>query len=245
MLFQVVANNVLIENFTLQNTSTAPMVQAPAIRVHDAAGVRILNVTFLRATVGVELRSSNSTEIAYCRISGSSSSGIYFRDDSSNNTVVGNTISNNSVGIWFTDTASQFNRIHHNNFENNTQQVSSFGGVSYFDNGYPSGGNFWSNYVAADLKSGVSQDQNGSDGILDQGFSFDNYPLARPVTNLDVQVNGQEFLVEVSANVTLTSWSFNASGKSLDLSVRDKQGTTNGVKVEIPKGLLSCQNLAG
>jgi len=243
VLFQVVASDVLIENLTLQNTNTAPLDQAPAIRVYDAAGVRIQNVSVLSATVGVELRSSNSTEIAYCEISESSSAGIYLRDGSDNSVIVGNTIANNTRGIVFADTASQFNRIYHNNFENNTQQLWSFGGVNHFDDGYPSGGNYWSDFQAVDFKNGVNQDQNGSDGILDGGFSSDNYPLANPASNLGVQVNGTEFVVEVSSNVTVATWSFDVSGKSLNLLVGGQQGATSAFRMEIPIGLLSCGNL--
>lgn len=245
VLFQVVASNVLIENFTLQNTSTGPFVQAPAVRVYGASGVTVLNVTVLSAAVGIEIRSSNSTEIAYCTISESSSAGIYLRESSVDNIVVGSTVANCTRGIVFADTASQFNRIYHDNFDNNTQQVSSFGGVNYFDDGYPSGGNYWSDYLGVDLKSGVNQDQSGSDGILDQGFAFDKYPLANPVTNIDILELGHDFIVEASANINLTAWSFDVSGKSLDLFVGGKNGNASVVRMEIPKDLLSCENSTG
>lgn len=52
--------------------------------------------------------------------------------------------------------------------------------MNYLDDGYPSGGNYWDDYGSVDLKHGMNQDQNGSDGILDQGFSSDNYPLVNP-----------------------------------------------------------------
>lgn len=94
-----------------------------------------------------------------------------------------------------------------------------------------------------DFRNGVNQDQNGSDGILDEGFSSDDYPLANPASNLGVQVNGTEFVVEVSANVTVAAWSFDVSGKSLSLLVGGQQGATSAVRMEIPVGLLSCENL--
>ena len=51
-----------------------------------------------------------------------------------------------------------------------------------WDNGYPSGGNYWSNYVCIDIKSGPHQDILGSDGIGDTPYiisenSIDRYPL--------------------------------------------------------------------
>ncbi|MFQ6084384.1 MAG: PKD domain-containing protein, partial [Candidatus Aminicenantia bacterium] len=48
-------------------------------------------------------------------------------------------------------------------------------------NGYPSGGNYWSDYIGIDLYSGPNQDQPGSDGIGDAPYTFyggqDNYPF--------------------------------------------------------------------
>lgn len=245
VVFQIVANNVLLENFTLQNTSADLFVQAPAVRVYGVTGVIVRNVTVRSSVVGVELRSSNFTEVLRCRISGTSSAGVLFREKSYGNVVSGNSVVNNTVGMWFADVASEGNKIYHNNFENNSQQVSSFGGANSFDNGYPSGGNYWDNYVSVDLKSGVTQDQNGSDGILDNGFSFDSYPLANPVTNICVQASGREFNVQSSTNITVIGWSFSASEKSLGLLVRNIQGTTNAVRMDIPKDLLSCESLTG
>ena len=55
-----------------------------------------------------------------------------------------------------------------------------------WDDGYPSGGNFWSNYNGSDKFSGPNQDIPGNDGIGDTNFTFDadssdNYPLYSPV----------------------------------------------------------------
>ena len=55
-----------------------------------------------------------------------------------------------------------------------------------WDGGYPSGGNFWSNYRGADQCSGPGQDVcNGPDGIGDVPYAIqvrgaDRYPLMRP-----------------------------------------------------------------
>jgi hypothetical protein len=53
-----------------------------------------------------------------------------------------------------------------------------------WDDGYPSGGNYWSDYTGVDLYSGVNQDEPGSDRIGDTPYVFDyhqdNYPLMEP-----------------------------------------------------------------
>jgi parallel beta-helix repeat protein len=103
-------------------------------------------------------------------------------DYSSNNSVSGNNITNNSAGIYL---HSSNNTIYHNNFINNTSQVYSSGSTSVWDDGYPSGGNYWSDYAGVDSYSGPYQDQAGSDGIGDtpyviDGNNRDNYPLMKP-----------------------------------------------------------------
>jgi hypothetical protein len=51
-----------------------------------------------------------------------------------------------------------------------------------WDNGYPDGGNYWSDYTGTDVYSGAGQNMPGSDGIGDTPYVIDahnrdNYPL--------------------------------------------------------------------
>jgi len=100
---------------------------------------------------------------------------------SSNNSVSGNNItSNNYCGIRLH--GSSDNIIYHNNFINNTKQVSTYNSTNVWDDGYPSGGNYWSDYAGVDLFSGPYQNETGSDGIGDVGYTVDennqdSYPL--------------------------------------------------------------------
>jgi len=62
--------------------------------------------------------------------------------------------------------------------------------LEHWDDGYPSGGNFWSNYTGIDEKKGPNQDQPGSDGIGDTPYvidalNSDKYPLMTPQVHLD------------------------------------------------------------
>ncbi len=108
----------------------------------------------------------------------SSTSGIIL-SASSDNTITNNTISNNSKGIHLGTSCSN-NHIFHNNFINNTVQAFDVDNNSW-DNGYPSGGNYWSDYAGTDMFNGPGQDISGSDGIGDTPYVFDfaqdNYPL--------------------------------------------------------------------
>jgi parallel beta-helix repeat protein len=166
--------------------------------------------------------------------------GIYLHDKSSDNTFIGNTIANNSIGIHIADPASQYNIFHHNNLINNTNQVSFIGGLNYFDDGYPSGGNYWSGYTAQDLNHGPYQNKTGSDGILDEAYLSDKYPFAYPLAFIEISMAGERFQVVASTNSTLNSYEFNPQTKSLRLSLSGAVGTVGACRMTIPKGLLSC-----
>jgi parallel beta-helix repeat protein len=103
------------------------------------------------------------------------------------NLISNNSISWNSYGINVHGYSSG-NKIYHNNFINNLKQSYLFyAGENFFDDGYPSGGNYWSDYINKDEFSGPHQDQPGSDGIWDNPYVInsnnkDRYPLVNPWT---------------------------------------------------------------
>jgi parallel beta-helix repeat protein len=147
---------------------------------------------------------------------------------SSSNTIINNTFSFNKVGI--TVSFSTNNKIYHNNIIANTDQaLDTSNNGNQWDNGYPSGGNFWSEYNKSDDFSGPDQNIPGSDGISDMPYeidtdSRDNYPLMkRSGTNSDpiASFNFTPF----SGNISIVFY-FDAGGCSddkdtaLDLQVR-------------------------
>jgi parallel beta-helix repeat protein len=100
---------------------------------------------------------------------------------SSNNSVVGNTVSNNDQGVrpYYSST----NLIYHNNFINNTNQVYSYKSINTWDDGYPSGGNYWSDYE----ERYPDAEELDNSGIWDTPYVIDennqdNYPLMEPWT---------------------------------------------------------------
>jgi len=131
---------------------------------------------------------------------------------SSNNTIIANTVLNNTYyGI---ELYGSNNHIYHNNFLNNTQQV--FIGVpnylNFWDNGYPSGGNYWSDYIGTDFYSGPYQNETGSDGIGDTPYvidenSVDHYPLMGSWTP-----EGGNITVVPSLDVAMTFENVTSSG---------------------------------
>jgi len=123
---------------------------------------------------------SNNNTISGNNITANHWYGIYFDETSSFNTVMENNIRNNFMGIY----ESANNRFYHNNFIDNYRQVI-YTWASVWDDGYPSGGNYWSDYTGADLSWGAYQNKTGSDGIGDMPYTIaadnqDNYPLMSP-----------------------------------------------------------------
>jgi hypothetical protein len=107
--------------------------------------------------------------------------GIRINPWSGNNKISENTIRDNmGTGI---DVGSENNVFFHNNFMDNVIQVSVASGRSnVWDDGYPSGGNYWSDYTGIDLYHGPYQNIPGSDGIGDTPYLIDtnnqdHYPL--------------------------------------------------------------------
>jgi len=109
--------------------------------------------------------------------------GILLRQSNNNLTVNNICTVNFDFGIHIAD--SDNNLIFHNNFINNINQADD-DGTNYWDNGYPSGGNYWSDYTGVDENKGENQDMPGSDGIGDTPYYIpsdnnrDHYPLMRP-----------------------------------------------------------------
>jgi parallel beta-helix repeat protein len=133
---------------------------------------------------GIGLYSSSDNIVSINNIKENSWSGIgvYY---SSGNNINENYITNNYYGITSFD--SQNNLISHNNFINNTDPISSDTSPNVWNEAYPSGGNYWSNYNGFDAKCGPNQDHLGADGIGDTPYTIDSnntdkYPLMDPWT---------------------------------------------------------------
>lgn len=114
---------------------------------------------------------------------------------SGNNTVFGNTAVMNRYGIRV-DYSSD-NTIYHNNLIDNGlgQAYVTAGYANVWDDGYPSGGNYWSDYIDFDSYKGLSQDEIGSDGVWDHPYAvgegnLDRYPLTKPYGGLAGDVDG-------------------------------------------------------
>jgi parallel beta-helix repeat protein len=103
---------------------------------------------------------------------------------SSLNSISGNDIMANEAGIFLYYAVN--NSVYGNNFSNNSEHITDYiDSPNSLDNGYPSGGNYWSDYAGVDVYSGPYQNETGSDGLGDAPYvidanNTDNYPHMEP-----------------------------------------------------------------
>jgi parallel beta-helix repeat protein len=152
----------------------------------------------------------------------------------------GNNITANSIdGVCLFSSSN--NMFFHNNFINNTQQVSSDGSPNTWDNGYPSGGNYWSDYRTA-YPNATEVDSSGiwnTSYVIDSN-NIDRYPLMGPFHTFGVGTwNGTAYSVDTVSNSTITDLSFNATAKTLSFNVTGTSGTMGFCRVAIPLSLMS------
>jgi parallel beta-helix repeat protein len=151
--------------------------------------------------------------------------GIDLGTFTSNNVVSGNVISSNSkYGIWLWNANN--NLIFHNNILNNPTQVYNYNSINTWDDGYPSGGNYWSDYTSTDFYSGPYQNVTGSDGIGDTSYiipgrsgtpnNVDYYPLMNPYIAGDVDYNG----IVNSSDLSALAQSYGAVSESTNWNAR-------------------------
>jgi branched-chain amino acid transport system substrate-binding protein len=153
----IFTNNTLIENCTITNNNGMGFF---LLRSHYN---RLINNKAMNTNVGIVLQVATHNEIA-------------------DNIVKGNT--GNGVSL---DTSTSDNLLYHNRFIANSNQASDNGTGNPWDNGYPTGGNYWSEYNGTDNYNGPDQDIPGRDGIGDSPYNIsgaasaqDRYPLLHP-----------------------------------------------------------------
>lgn len=153
----------------------------------------------------------------------------------SNNTrVTCNTDQSNGAGLYFDQ--SSFCVVYHNNFiQNSNQVVIASSSNNTFDNGYPSGGNFWSDYTGVDARAtGL-----GFPYYIVSGEAQDMYPLMGQITVYDVtlQQNKTE-QIDVESNSTVSAFQFNESARAISFNVEGLENTTGFCRITVPEYFL-------
>jgi len=182
------------------------------VGIVNSTNITVRDLTLTNNSAGVLLVYSSNSTIENVN----ASNNIYgiWLIESKSNILTNSTISKNYCGVRLESSTS--NSIYHNNLINNTDQAYDNTGTNSWDNGYPSGGNYWSDYDeesegAIDEKSGPNQDEDGSDGIVDTPYNIpgnagaqDRYPFMNengwlyPYTKIDVGVTSNIILANPS-----------------------------------------------
>jgi parallel beta-helix repeat protein len=173
-------------------------------------------------------------------------------DYSNNNSIFGNDITENnyySISLKF----SSENRIYHNNFINDTMHLPDHY-TNTWDDGYPSGGNYWSDYNGIDVKSGSYQNETGSDGVGDTPYiidanNTDHYPLmgmfqSYNVTYFTPPLVAHSCSVTVISNSTVSNfvtliWIEHPEVIMIEFNVTEEQGTTGFCRVSFPTAMMN------
>ena len=175
-------NNTIANNTMIRNTKAG-------LYAHKTNNNTIMHNTAIDNDYGFNLAFSDDNLVMYNDAFDNDDTGLSLY--SSNRTmIVENNVSDND-GVGFKIWMSWFNNIYHNTIAGNHDvEGINFMGYNYWDNGYPSGGNYWGDYSHDDERSGPDQDQPGHDGIGDLPYNMsgsniqDRYPLMNsPMTS--------------------------------------------------------------
>jgi uncharacterized repeat protein (TIGR02543 family) len=235
-VIHVVSPNVVITNFTLQNSGDGrDNPDDSGIFLFGAVNATIRNNIIKNNNIGVHFRhGSNDTLLIDNLILNNTASGIRLADNNNFNHIIGNTLMNNSRGVEIH--ASSLNTFYHNNFmRNKAYQVQIFGGVSNkWDDGVE--GNYWSDYEGSDT--------NG-DGVGDTELPswVDYYPLIAPWSinrTFSVKLGEESYYVSIQSHCTITSFNFNQSLRQISFRITGPSDITFYCNVSVPKTLLNA-----
>jgi len=136
--------------------------------------------------------------ITYCRIKSPGEYGGYgiavgFSENCDRNVIIRNNITKSEKDGIHISHYCEDNVIYHNYVVDNSRNAYDYTGNNDWDNGYPSGGNYWGDYTGLDLYRGPYQNETGNDGIGDTpyntvGSGVDHYPLMNPWAPPDIAV---------------------------------------------------------
>jgi len=164
--------NVVVDNLVngkplvyLEGVSDYAVDNAGQVILVNCINILVENLSLSSASIGIQLLATNDTHITNNNITNNRWYGIHLYS-SSDNTISGNNMSNNNDGISLSKSSnntisgnnitdsqcgielheSSNNCNYHNNFIDNAEQVDIDGSANIWDDGYPSGGNYWSDY---------------------------------------------------------------------------------------------------
>jgi len=220
--------------------SSYNVISGNTIRNHNWMGIRLVGSSNHNVISGNTISSSwqsgiyvvgQNNSISDNLISNNGNNGAFPGSGmtvGSYNTIIGNTISYNTrYGIYLQGIN---NVLYHNNFVDNTLQIYVFPGVNVLDNGFPSGGNYWSNYT------GVDSDHDGigdTEHLLDTN-NTDHFPLMGMFSDFNAT---SEYHVQTICNSSISDFQYN--GTAICFNVTGENDTTGFCRICVPRALMN------
>lgn len=259
-------NNEILVAFTKNSSISGNNITSGGIELAYSSFVNLTRSAISNGQSGISIYHSDNNTVAKNNITQNNYHGIQLQT-SSCNTVFGNNVKNSRTGVELTESSnnntifgnnitdnkyygflignSSCNKIFHNNFINNGLQAvcSQYPSpicLNDWDNGYPSGGNYWSDYNGTDLYSGTyPQSENGSDGIGDTFYNsygaVDRYPLMQPIKTFEAGVWERETCnIGIISNSTVSNFQLNKTARTISFNVSRKEGTAGFCRIIIP-----------
>jgi parallel beta-helix repeat protein len=229
-VINVEADNVTVTDFAIQESGCSCSDYAGVqVRIYHKNAI-LTNNRIVQNGYGIKLVWANNITIDRNEIAGNSY-GIEILY-SSNNTLKANNITAN-IGDGIRVESSSNNKIFHNKFAENERQAYVLNCNNSWDDGHPSGGNYWGDYAGVDL----NQDGTGdSPHTLDEN-NADNYPLMGIFTSFTTSTGGN---VNVVSNSTIEDFEYLGSNSTIRMHVSNMtKGQTSGFcQLTIPHDLL-------
>jgi parallel beta-helix repeat protein len=248
-------NNIILDGagYSVQGSGSSNGVD-----LSHTANVTVRNTTIENFDTGIQLDSPTNDTVCGNDITGNNV-GLYLYG-SSGCTIFGNNMTNNSGYALDIDSSSNCtfsgnniagsyydislylsfdNIFYHNNF-NDSSPITASNSANAWDNGYPSGGNHWSDFDGEDLKSGLYQNETGSDGVGDQPYvvdtdNTDRYPLMGSFVTFDAgNWNGTSCNVDFASNSTVSDLRILDSQRTLSFNVTGLDFTSGFCRITVP-----------
>jgi len=220
------SHNLIYENRILGNDNHGVWI------FNSSCNSIYLNIICENRFQGIWLSgSSSSNNMTQNYIANNHDSGISI--SGRNNMIAENTIADNVCGIE--SSLSSNGRYYHNNLVSNlVQAVQSLGYTNFWDDGYPSGGNYWSDYV------GVDQNMDGlADDLiqLDQN-NTDNYPLMGAFYGFTTSLLKEIYIV---SNTTIENLDYVESNTTIRIAVSNSTPNQQQgfCRIRVPHSLMS------
>ena len=210
----------------LEDASDQTITDAGQVILVNCDNITIKNFDLSDTTVGIELFGTNNSRILNTNVS-NNYYGILL-GYSSNNALMGNDVSNNVYGISLF-LSSTDDRVYHNNLLYNTNQAVDDTGTNSWDNGYPCGGNYWSDYE----EKHPDANERDESGIWDAPYDIsgsagaqDRYPLMQPNPSQKGDLNGDNKITPADAVIALR---IAVSGEFVEEADIDENGCVNAL----------------